>query len=72
MTPDLHCPPAPCAQCDPYFTNVTDKCTFVQWNRACQADVHHIAYLPLFYCVHDDGRALVALGFIGEPGAARW
>lgn len=42
------------------------RCTFVQWNRACQADVHQIAYLPLFYCAEDDGRALVALGFVGE------
>lgn len=38
----------------------------MQWNRACQADVHQINYLSHFYCAHDDGRALVALGFIGE------
>ncbi|KAI7842959.1 hypothetical protein COHA_003464 [Chlorella ohadii] len=59
-------------ECDPYFTNVTDKCTFVQWNRACQADVHHIAYLPLFYCAHDDGHALVAFGFIAWMAVLFW
>ncbi|PRW44495.1 Zn-finger CCCH type isoform A [Chlorella sorokiniana] len=59
-------------ECDPYFVNVTDKCTFVQYNRACLADVHQIAYLPTFYCAKDDGRALVALGFSAWMAVLFW
>ncbi|PSC70828.1 coiled-coil domain-containing 94-like protein isoform A [Micractinium conductrix] len=48
--------------CDPYFVNVTDKCTFVNTNKHCSEDVHHVAYLPLFYCrPPGDARVFVAL-----------
>lgn len=59
--------------CDPYFVNVTDKCTFVQYNRHCAQDVHHIAYLPLFYCrPPGDTRVLVAMSFVLWMGVLFW
>lgn len=48
------------------------SCTFVQYNKHCAEDVHHIAYLPLFYCRHGDGPVLVALFFLAWMGVLFW
>ena len=40
------------------------RCTFVQYNRPCLQDVHHVDYLATFYCRQGEGRIFVALGFI--------
>ena len=38
------------------------RCTFVNTNKHCSEDVHHVAYLPLFYCrPPGDARVFVAL-----------
>jgi sodium/potassium/calcium exchanger 6 len=59
-------------ECDPYYANVTDTCTFVQYNKQCAADVHHINYLALFYCRSGDGRVFAALFFLAWMGMLFW
>ena len=45
----------------------------MQWNRHCKADVHLVAYLPLFYCRQaGDARVLAALGFLLWMGLLFW
>jgi hypothetical protein len=56
-------PPPPSAAC---------SCTFVQYNKQCAADVHHINYLALFYCRSGDGRVFAALFFLAWMGMLFW
>jgi len=45
----------------------------VQFNKHCAADVHHVSYLPLFYCrPPGDARVLVGLGFLLWMGVLFW
>lgn len=45
----------------------------MQYNRHCAAVVHHINYLPLYYCrPPGNKRVLVSVGFFLFMGALFW
>lgn len=72
MRPDFACHLQACTHAAKGGPSSRCRCAFVQLNKHCAEDVHHIAYLPLFYCRTGDGRVFVALFFLAWMGVLFW